>query len=598
MLRGFSLNKYYKRYWYLFLIGIAILIVVDYVQTLIPVYLGDIVEYFEKSSLIDSFEPYKESILQICGYTILCAGIMFIGRIGFRLTIFRASKNIEAEIREEMFTQAEKMSTEYYQNQKIGSIMSWMTTDLEVIEDYLGWGTIMLIDAIFLSIFVLVKMFSLSVYLTLFTLVPFSLIAIWAFLHEKMMKLAWTGRQEAYDNLYDCAQETFSGLRVIKAFLKEEVMLSRFAKVAKESRKKNLQFSNTVITFRAIINVIIAFINVIIMGIGGWFAWSYTHGKAINIGNVEIALTTKTLIAFIGLFSNLVWPLIALGEIVSNYSSAKSSLNRVDAFMKIQNDLINDDGHKELNNVKGKIEFKNFSFAYPGSKKNQLSDVNFVINPGETIGIVGKVGSGKTTLVESLLKIYKLNKNQIYIDDIEINDISTKSIRDNISISFQQPFLFGNSISENIKFGDKLSDEEIDNSLKFSDFLKDIDSLEDGKDTNCGENALLVSGGQKQRISISREYIRNTPIMILDDSVSAVDTKTEDNILKNIKKERTNKTTILVASRISSVKNADRIVVLKDGRIEAVGSFNELLKESDTFRKMYELQKIKNAIGV
>lgn len=593
MLFGKYINKYYLKYWAFFLIGIIFLIVVDYLQLYVPEFLGQIIDFFDNGSVAG----HEKEIGQIIIYVILVSFGMFFGRVVWRLSIFHASTGIEASLRQEMFLKSERLSQRYYHETKVGNIISWFTTDLETIEEFFGWGTIMLVDASFLSLFVLIKMFILDWALTLITLIPILLIVVWGAIVEKFMSMKWEYRQKETDRLYDFTQENFTGIRVIKAFVKENSQLFAFSKIARKNKDVNIDFVRISVIFDVLISIIIALITSIILGFGGYFVYLTIKGIPLVIFGREILFSAGNLVTFIGYFDLLIWPMMALGQIFTMRSRAKTSLKRVSNFLDQEEEIKNVDNPIFIKNIKGKIEFKNFSFTYPNGQENSLKNISFVINPGETIGIVGKIGSGKTTLVNSLLRLYNIDNDKIFIDDVDLMRCDITSLRNEIAYVPQDNFLFSDKVSNNISFGRRnASFDKIRDAAIFADVNDNIVNFKEGYDTVSGERGVTLSGGQKQRISIARAYIKESPIMIMDDSVSAVDVKTEETILKHIKENRKNMTTLVVASRISTVMNLDKILVLDEGKVVGYDSHKELIKTCPVYQKMVYLQELEREV--
>ena len=589
MLTGKHVNKYYLKYWYFFLIGIVALVLVDYFQLEIPKFLGNIVDSLRNGEKLDIWKLFLE--LTIIGV------VMCLGRITWRLTLITTSKKIESNIRREMFMKAERLSQKFYHENKVGSIMSWFTNDLETIEEYFGWGTIMLIDAIFMSVLVIIKMVTLDLALSALTAFPVLLIIVWGALVEKFMADKWDERQKAFDKLYDFTQENFTGIRVIKAFVKENKEILAFSKIAKKNKDVNISFVKTNVMFSVFIEIIIVTIMCLMLGFGGYFVYSFINGSPIILFGKPVEMTPGLLVEFTGYFDYLIWPLIALGQIVSMRSRAKASLKRISNFLDQEEDIKNPVNAHILTDVKGSIRFNNYSFTYPGSKIHSLKDVTFEIEPGQIIGIVGKIGSGKTTLVNSLLRLYNVEENSIFIDGHDLMSCDIKSIRDSISYVPQDNFLFSDKVRNNIAFSNQaLEYEKIELAAKFADVHDNIIEFKEGYDTISGERGVTLSGGQKQRVSIARAYIKDTPIMIMDDSVSAVDVKTEETILKNIREKRAGKTTLVIASRVSTVMHMDKILVLNEGFVEAFDSHENLLKVSQTYQKMVFLQELEKEV--
>ena len=586
------MKKYYKRYLTLFIIGVIANVVVDYVQLFIPEFLGDMVDIVSLNTNV-IFDDIKKIVYSL----IIVAFTLFIGRIIMRFTILVASSKIDRDIRHDMFLKTERLSQRYFHENKVGSIMSSFTTDIEAIGDFTGWGTVMIIDALFLGVMALYKMIKLDMFLTMITLIPMLALIVWGNKVEKAMSDKWTERQKSFDKLFDFTQENFTGIRVIKAFVKEAQEFKAFSKVAKENSDVNIDFAMMSVRFDVCIELLIGAVVALLMGLGGTCVYYYVTGNPVVLFGHSIILTAGKLVTFIGYVDVLIWPMIAMGQILQMFSRFKSSSKRVFDYLDEEEEIHNIDNPISLDDCKGEISFNHFSFIYPDGSNESLKDISFKINPGELIGVVGKIGSGKTTLVNSLLRLYNIEKNQIFIDGVDIMDLDIKSLRDNIAYVPQDNFLFSSTVQENIAFSNKrMSIDKVKSAANFADVHENITNFKDGYNTMTGERGVTLSGGQKQRISIARAYAKDAPIMIMDDSVSAVDVKTEEAILSNIQEKRAGKTTIIIASRISTVSKADRILVLKDGELEAFDSPENLLKVSPTYQKMVYLQKLESEL--
>ena len=589
LLWGKYIRKYYPRFIFFFLLGVAALVTVDIFQLKIPEIIGELVDKLTKEGTIDLQSDY---FLKIIFSVITVAIILFLGRIIWRVSLFYASKRIEENLRKEMFLKAEQLDVTYYRNNKVGNIMSWATDDLETIQEFLGWGSLMVVDGLFLTVLALVKMFILNYSLALIALIPITLIALTGALCEKYMSKAWKLRQESNDRIYDFSQESFTGIRVIKAFVKEVQQIHNFSKLAAQNKDANVRFTYVSVFFDVVIQIIVALIAATILGFGGWFVYMTITGNPVNLFGTSIHLEAGPLVTFLGYFLALVWPMIALGQVITMFSKARTSYRRIANFLDLPIDIKDKDGVVDIS-VKGNISLKDFSFTYPGASKESLSNISLDIKEGEFVGIVGSVGSGKSTLVNCISRLYNVNDSQIFIDDTDIMNVSLSSIRDAIALSPQDNFLFSGSIKENITFDEEGFDEEkFLGAITDSDVKKDIDEFESKEDTVLAENGATISGGQKQRISLARAFYKDSQILILDDVVSAVDLKTEQNILKNIKKVREGRTTIIVASRVSTVMKADKVIVLNKGRLEAFDTPENLLKQDGTFSRMVLLQQL------
>ena len=349
MLFGKYVNKYYLKYGIFFLIGIIGLVTVDYVQTFIPEYLGDLVNLFDGK---DTSSVNMDTLLPIIKGVLIVALIMFVGRFIWRIAIFNASQRIEASIRHEMFLKSERLSQRFYHENKVGTVMAWFTNDLETIEEMFGWGTMMLVDALFLSVIVIIKMIRLEWVLSLIIFIPIILIIVWGALVEKHMSLRWENRQKAFDDLYDFSQENFTGIRVIKAFVKETKEIHAFAKVAKKNADVNIDFVKVSVLFDVFISIIVSAIMVIIMGFGGWFVYSFVTGDPVVIFNHKVELDAGNLVTFLGFFETLIWPMMCLGQIVSMRSRGKASYKRVAAYLDQEEEIKDQKDAIILENVK------------------------------------------------------------------------------------------------------------------------------------------------------------------------------------------------------------------------------------------------------
>lgn len=590
MLLGKYINKYYLKYLWLYLIGVVGLVAVDWFQLLLPEYLGKIVDLFDGGSVDTS--ALREVVVGV----IFVALVLFAGRVMWRLTIFNASQKTEAGLRRQMFVKAEKLPLSYYCKTGPGTVMAWFTTDLETIEEFLGWGTIMLFDASFLTVLVVIKMVRLDWVLSLIVAVPLVLIAVWGALVEKFQSAKWTARQTEFDRLYDYSRESFTGIRVIKAFLSQTRRLHGFAKIVRKNKEANISYARMTVLFDCLISLIIAVITAIILGVGGYFVYGAVTGSPAVVFGHKVEMSAGDLVTFLGYFETMIWPMMALGQIVSMRSRAKASLKRATDFLDSE-EVKEPENAVVLKDVKGALSFKNFTFCYPGSTKPALKNISLDIEAGEKIGVIGKVGSGKTTLVNSLFKIYETDADSVFIDGNDIALCDTASVRDALAYAPQDSFLFSDTLANNIGFAvDGCPRNMVERAADFADLSGDIEGFKDGYDTVCGERGVTLSGGQKQRAAIARAYLKDAPVLVLDDSVSAVDVKTEKAILSAIDRERKGRTTIVVASRVSTVAGFDKIIVLSGGEVEAFAPPAELAEISPTYKKMVRLQSLEDGL--
>lgn len=590
MIFGKHVNKFYKKYFWYFFFGILFLIFVDVIQVFIPKLSGNIADNVIDKNLAGTIfgieSNYANLIKDILLIFLIGIG-MFIGRYCWRILIFGESVKVQADLRKDMFEKCEELSQRYYKANKTGAILSYFSNDLETIEEAFGFGIVQLVDGIFLLIISLIGMFLIDWVLTLILLIPLIILCVFAVTIDRVMEAKWGKRQKAFEDLSDFAQENFTGIRVIKAFVKERKELKQFSKVAKSNQDTNIEFAKTSAILDVVFEILIYFVFGLILLGGSYLV--YLHIK--SGGDPKVGISVGQLITFIGLADTIIWPVFALAGTINLIARAKASLKRISALLDEEIEI------KDLDIIthvdyQGKIEFKHFNFAYPDDPNNLiLKDITLKINAGETVGIVGKIGSGKSTLVNMLFRLYNVNEGTLFIDDIDIMHLPIKEIRENIGYCPQDNFLFSDTIKNNIAFSNENMElSEVKEAAKFSSVDDNIEGFKDKYDTLIGEKGVSLSGGQKQRISISRAIIKDPKILILDDSVSAVDVKTEETILSNIKNIRKGKTTLIIASRVSTVQHLDKILVLRDGQVDAFGTHEECLVKSKIYARMVELQ--------
>ena len=589
MIFGKHINRYYLRYLGWLLLGLAALIAVDYMQLVIPnLYQMVINGMNDGYVVIDGVKTdFNMDFLldRICMPMIVVIVCMVFGRFLWRYALFGAGVRVEWDLRNRMFDRAKNLSQQYYQVNKVGNLMSLFTNDLDTVQECFGWGSMMLFDALFLGVLAIIKMWQMNVTLTLLSLIPMALLLACSTVIGKSMMRKWDVRQEAFSKLSDFSQESFSGIAVIKAFVKEAKELLAFQKINRENEKTNIDFTRSSVLLRILVTLFVESVTCVILGYGGYLAYK----GIFNAGQ---------LVEFIGYFTAIIWPIMAVSELIDMISRGKASLSRISELLDAKQDVADREDARSLDCIRGDIEFKNLSFCYPDGEFNVLSDVSFKINAGESVGIVGKTGSGKTTVVDLILRTYNVPDGTLFIDGQDVNSVKIADIRRGIAYVPQDNFLFSDTIENNISFAtDSASEDDIVNAAVLSDIDGNIREFGDGYKTVLGERGVTVSGGQKQRISIARALLKNAPILIMDDSVSAVDTKTERTILKNLKEQRAGQTTILIAHRISTIEQMDKIIFIDDGRISAVGSHEELLLCCPEYEKMVALQKLDSEGG-
>ena len=589
MIFGKAINRYYLKHAPVLLLGILSLLTVDYIQLLIPELYRLVINGGNLGQgVVDGQTlPFTREVLfqHICLPMIWIVVLMVIGRFLWRVCFFGSAVSVAADLRERMFDHSRRLSQQYYQVNKVGNLMSLYTNDLDTIQECFGDGILMFFDAAVLGIMALVKMWRMDYKLTLLALIPAAVMFVLGTVMSQVMTRRWEERQQAFSDLSDFAQENFSGIAVIKAFVKELKELIAFRRLNKENEEVNVAYTKIATLLEVLVTLFVESVICVILGYGGWLVW---RGQ-FNAGQ---------LVEYIGYFEAIVWPIMAISMLIEKTSRGKASLNRITELLDAPIDVADRDGVADLRDPHGGIEFRHLTFRYPDGEYDVLKDVSFTIKPGESVGIVGKTGAGKTALVDLLLRTYNVPDGTLFVDGQDVNAVSIHSVRDACAYVPQDNFLFSDTIAHNIGFGvDDASQADIDRAAALADVRDNIVDFKDGYETVLGERGVTVSGGQKQRISIARALLKNAPILILDDSVSAVDTRTEKIILDNLKTSRAGKTTLLIAHRISTVEQLDKIVFIEDGRVEAVGPHDELYRSCAEYRRMVDLQKLEDEEG-
>ena len=589
MIFGKHINRYYRKYAGWLIAGLAALILVDYFQLAVPRLYRMVINGMNSGLvMVDGVQtPFDMDFLldKICMPLVGIILGMVVGRFLWRVCIFGAAIKVETDLRNEMFNHAKDLSREYYQVNKVGNLMSLFTNDLDTVQDCYGSGFLMFFDAVILGTLAIRNMWQMDPLLTLLSLIPMALLLACATVVGKYMMKKWDIRQEAFSKLSDFSQESFSGIAVIKAFVKEAKELLAFQKLNRENEDANIDFTKASVLLRILVTLFVESVVCVILGYGGYLVY---QGR----------FDAGQLVDFIGYFNAIVWPITAVSELIDMTSRGTASLKRIGELLDAKQDVVDRPGVAELKNIRGDIEFRHLTFRYPDGEFNALEDVSFTINAGENVGLVGKTGSGKTTLVDLLLRTYNVPDGTVFIDGHDVNDVSIHDVRAGCAYVPQDNFLFSDTISNNISFGtDRESENAVIRAAALADVDENIRQFQKGYDTVLGERGVTVSGGQKQRISIARALMKDAPILILDDSVSAVDTKTERTILENLRETRAGKTTILIAHRISTIEQMDKVLFIEDGRLTAAGTHQALYENCPSYRKMVDLQKLEEEGG-
>ena len=589
MIFGKYINRFYIKYAGWLLLGLASLIVVDYMQLVIPNLLQLVINGINDGGvLVDGvLKPFDIDFLldNICFPMIIVILTMVVGRFLWRICFFGSAIKVETDLRNQMFDHAKDLSQQFYQVNKVGDLMSLFTNDLETVQDCYGSGLLMLFDALFLGGLSIYRMWQMNPLLTGLALIPMALLLGSSTVIGKYMTKKWDIRQAAFSKLSDFSQESFSGIAVVKAFVKEGKELWCFKKLNRENETANVDFTRASLLLRTFVTLFVESVICIILGYGGWL----TYRGVFNAGQ---------LVEYIGYFNAIIWPIMAISELIDMTSRGKASLNRISELLNAKQDVVDRHGVTTLRDVKGNVEFRDLTFRYPDGEYDVLKNITFSISAGESVGLVGKTGAGKTTLVDLILRTYNVPDGTVFIDGCDVNSVSIHDVRAAVAYVPQDNFLFSDTIANNIAFAvDDIDREAVEKVAVLSDVDGNIREFADGYETVLGERGVTVSGGQKQRISIARALLKNAPILILDDSVSAVDTKTERTILENLRTTRAGRTTILIAHRISTIEQMDKIVFINDGSVAAVGPHDTLYETCPDYRHMVDLQRLEEEGG-
>ena len=589
MIFGKHINRYYLRFAHWLLLGMGSLILVDYMQLEVPELYQTVIDGMQYGYVMVDGTPvaFDMTLLldRICMPMVVIILALALGRFLWRVCFFGTAIRVERDLRDRMFDNARNLSREYYQVNKVGNLMSLFTNDLDTVQECFGWGIMMFMDALFLGVLAVVKMWNMDPMLTVLSLVPMAFLLASSTVVGRYMMKKWDIRQEAYSKLSDFAQESFSGIAVIKAFVKEAKELMAFKKLNIENEKANVDHTKSSVLLRILVMLFVESVICVILGYGGYLVY-------------RDVFSAGQLVEFIGYFTSVTWPIMAVSELIDMTSRGKASLNRLGELLDAKPDVVDRPGAMELPNIRGDIEFRNLTFRYPGGEYDALKNISFTIRSGENVGLVGKTGAGKTTLVDLILRTYNVPDGTVFIDGQDVNGVKIRDVRAGCAYVPQDNYLFSDTIGNNIAFGAEVPNaEKITAAAVLADVDENIRQFTQGYETVLGERGVTVSGGQKQRISIARALLKDAPILILDDSVSAVDTKTEKTILQNLRATRKGKTTILIAHRISTIEGMDKILFLDDGCLGAVGTHEELYSSNAAYRKMVELQKLEEEGG-
>lgn len=578
------LNKYFYKYKYRLLIGIIITICSNILQLEVPKFIKQSVNIAEdyRTGVVNDLAVVKAqlltNILYIIGAALLAGFFTFL----MRQMIIVTSRLIEFDLKNEIYSQYQKLSLNFYKKNRTGDLMSRISEDVSKVRMYFGPAIMYFMNMLVLFIVAIIKMYHIDPTLTKYTLLPLPILSVSIYILSSIIHKRSTIVQQFLSKLTASAQETFSGISIIKSYRIENKAIADFDYLSDEAKEKNINLYKANALFHPLMMLLIGLSNILVIYIGGL---RYIAGE-ISLGVIA---------EFIMYVNMLTWPVAVVGWVTSIVQEAEASQKRINEFLKYKPEIVNN--NENLSEIKGNIEFKNVTFTYDDTNITALKNISFKLKQGETLAILGNTGAGKSTIINLIARLYDVEKGEILIDGINIKNVNLNNLRQSIGFVPQDAFLFSDTIKNNIKFGDiNASDETIEQAAKNAYIHHNIVEFNNGYNTYVGERGVTLSGGQKQRISIARAIIKNPKILIFDDCLSAVDTETEEIILNNLYKVSKNKTTIIVTHRISSIKNADTILVLENGQIIQQGTHNELINTDGYYKELFEQQLLEKEI--
>ena len=572
------LNKYFYKYRYRIIIGIIITIIAKIFALFTPRLVGASINIV--SDRLDgkiSEEIFRSELMTNILYLVGAAVIAGVFTFLMRQTIINVSRYIEYDLKNEIYHHYQILSLNFYKSNRTGDLMNRISEDVGKVRMYVGPAIMYTINTITLFAVAIIYMVDRSPTLTLYTLLPLPFLSVAIYKLSRLINKRSTIVQQSLSTLSTYSQETFSGISVIKSYGIEPRTNTEFENLSAENRQKQINLTKVQALFFPMMILLIGVSNLIVIYVGGM---QYMNGEIEKIG---------TIAEFIIYVNMLTWPVATVGWVTSLLQQAEASQERINEFLNTEPDIKNT--ATELTPIKGDIEFKNVSFVYPDTNIEALKDVSFSLKSGQTLAILGKTGSGKSTILDLIGRLYDINNGSILIDNTEISKLNLFSLRESIGYVPQDAFLFSDTIKNNIKFGkEDATEDEVIEAAKNARVHKNIIDFSNGYDTVLGERGITLSGGQKQRVSIARAIIKKPDILLFDDCLSAVDTETEEKILKNLVKLTKDKTTIIVSHRVSSAKNADQIIVLEDGRIIESGNHESLIYSDGYYKELYNKQ--------
>lgn len=572
------LNKYFIKYKYRFLLGLFITIIAQIFSLFTPELIGNsikVIEDYVKSSTKD-VELLKVSLLKNIFYILITTIIAGFFTFLMRQTLIVMSRYVEFDLKNEIFNHYQNLSQSFYKRNRTGDLMNRISEDVGKVRMYVGPAVMYSLNTLMRFTIVVIYMYNISPKLTLYSLLPLPLLSYSIFKISSEIHKRSGAFQQNLSNLFSFTQEIFSGIRVIKAYVIETKKQEEFIDLTQQSKTKAMDLAKVNSLFGPLMILLIGLSNLVVVFVGG--------SMYMN-GDPEIA-SIGVIAQFILYINMLTWPVASLGWVSSLVQEAEASQKRINEFLKEEPEIKNTT--TERTKVAGTITFENVSFTYEDTNIQALNNISFSIEKGKTLAILGKTGSGKSTILTLISRLYDTTSGHIFMDNKSIKEVNLYDLRNQISVVPQDAFLFSDSIKNNIKFGNEnATDEEVIEAAKKAVVHENIITFNEQYETVLGERGITLSGGQKQRVSIARALIKNAPILLLDDCLSAVDTETEETILNNLLAYCKDKTTIIVSHRVSSAKNADQIIILEEGKIIEQGTHNQLLDKNGYYKQLY-----------
>lgn len=575
------LSEFLSKHKWQYIIGVLVLLIVDGLQLIPPRIIGIVTDGLTDGTITTNY------ILAYAGIVVLVAAFIAVLRYVWRMLVMGAARDLEFWLRNKFFSHLETLSPSFYNNKKTGDLMAHATNDIGALRMAFGPGIVMITDALFIPITtIIIMLFTTDIRLTLLALIPLPFIAVLMGIFGRVIQKRHKDVQAAFSDLTDKVQENMAGIRVVKSFVQEKYEIDKFLDSNNNYILKNMNLVKVFGFMFPFVSFIASLSFIIVLGYGGSLAIK---------GEISLGQFTS-FIAYLGL---LTWPMMAIGQVVNVLQRGTASMKRLNEIFDTKPDIVDGPEVQDITQeeLKPSIQFNHLTFTYPGAAHPALSNINLKIEEGKTLAILGRTGSGKTTLVNLILRMYNTNKGQLAIGERDINTIPLKTLRESVGYVPQDNFLFSTTIRDNIAFSNiNMDNERVEQATRFANVYDNIMEFPEKFDTILGERGVTLSGGQKQRVSIARAIAKDPKILILDDSLSAVDTKTEEKILEGLKQVMKNRTSIIIAHRISTLKEADEIIVLDEGRIVEQGTHEKLVAIGGLYNSIYQKQLLEEKL--